>query len=111
MTTKIVCYGGRTQYESNKLNRTEAFTLSVIEHVLGSNQFIVEESEGDFTETLIKKLQDDDFLISENFFTKLVNSGLVKPSAVHCQEGLHNTINTCKRHTSDEWETLDGENS
>ena len=109
MTTKLVCYGGRQAYESKLLDRTSAFTLSVIEHVLGSNQFFVEESKSDFTETLVTKLKDNDFLISENFFTELMDDGLVKPSAVYCREELHNTINLCKKHTSEEWEILDAE--
>jgi hypothetical protein len=110
MTTKIVCYGGRIAYSSKKLNRTEAFTLSVVEHVLGSNQFFVEESKNDYTESLIAKLKEEDFLISENLFTKLVNDGFAKQSAVFCLDELHKTINTCKKHTSEEWEVLDSEN-
>lgn len=33
MTTKLVCYGGHSKYMSDELNRTEAYTLSVVEHV------------------------------------------------------------------------------
>ncbi|ENP8375921.1 hypothetical protein ACF8FL_00050 [Vibrio sp. zbq_19] len=109
MTTKLVCYGGRTTYESNRLNRTEAFTLSVVEHVLGSNQFVVNESDGDFTELLIQHLDEENFLISENLFTRLVQKGAVKPSAVFCNDELHKTINVCKEHTSNEWQILDSE--
>ncbi|MNC19085.1 hypothetical protein D3C75_670100 [compost metagenome] len=111
MTTKIICYGGRSAYESKTLNRSQAYTLSVIEHVLGSNQFLVQPSNENFNEILVNRLKSEDFLISENFFTKLVGDGIIKPSTVFSREDLHNTINICKAHTSDEWEALDVENT
>lgn len=107
MTTKLVCYGGHSKYMSDELNRTEAYTLSVVEHVLGSNQFFVEESKDNYTEELINKLKEENYLISENLFTRLVDDGFAVKSAVFSVDDLHKTINDCKKHTSQEWEVLD----
>lgn len=111
MTTRQICYGSGFAYSSKKLNRIEAFTLCVVEHVLGSNQYFVEETKDDYTESLIAKLKAEDFLISENLFTALVNDGFAKPSAVFCRDELHKTINTCKKHASEEWDILDAKNN
>lgn len=74
---------------------------------MGSNQFYVEEIKEDFTENLIAKLSNEDFLISENLFTALVNDGFVKKSAVFSIDELHQTINDCKKHASREWEVME----
>jgi len=109
MTTKIVCYGGRIAYSSNELGRTQAFSLSVVEHVLGSSLFYNEECSSDYTKSLTEKLKEDGFLISENLFTKLVASGFATKSTVFSNEELQQTINTCKKHVSEEWAQLDAE--
>lgn len=111
MTTKIVCYGGRSAYELKELDRVQAYTLSVVEHVLGSNQFLVQPSEQDFNKVLLDRLKTEGFLISENLFKKMVADGFVKPSTVFSRDNLHDTINLCKAHTSDEWAALDAEDA
>lgn len=79
----------------------------VVEHVLGSNQYFVDGEVDNFTEQLIAKLKAENFLISENFFTKPTDEGLVKKSAVFDADELRKTINTCKKHASEEWENVE----
>jgi hypothetical protein len=111
MTTRLVCYGknkGQDLMRSGQLTELQAFTFTVIEHVMGSAIFFMGDGVPEFDKLLIALVKEDGFIFSDQVFLALIEDGVVKKTAVYSVDALHETMDRAKMHVDHEWRVPEG---
>lgn len=106
MTTKNVCYGknkNQALARSGQLTELQAFTLTVVEHVLGSALFFVGNNSPNFNETLLKAVKESGFIFTDQLFLKFIEDSVVRTTAVYSIDALHDAMDNAKMHVDSEW--------